>query len=784
VIERIGDYEVRQEIGSGGQATVYRGRAPDGSEVAIKLVVAISDRQLKRFEREAEALARLRHPHLVAVRDVGTHRGTPYLVLDYVRGESLEDRLTRRGPLPPRRAAALTRDLADALNHAHSESLLHRDVKPDNVLLDASEAAYLTDFGLVKDLDPDGSKSRLSRTGTFLGTPGYAAPEQAGGAASSLGPATDVYGLGATLYAMLTGRPPHEGESLLEVAHKTLEEPPVPPSRLSAGIDPELERICLRCLAKAPSERFPSAGALVHALEVFLAREPAAPRRASRATILATTALIGGGSALAAWVLTTSVVAPAATARVEPEPPPPTSPASPPSPRVVTTDAPPPAPDPQATLHAYARLCEDAQGYLRAGDHAAAEARAGEAIALETGLLDAHRVRASARFMQGDTAGAFADLEAARRADPNDPLTWNALATVHELTGSRSEALAALDRTLELDPDLPEALELRGRLRVAELRFRDALPDLSRALELRPGHLEARAARAEARFQLDDEEGAIEDADLVLQTDPGHAYAARTRGLAYLSLGQAELAVADLTLAIEGGRASASTYGNRASARSLLGDKRGALEDYERALELETGDNPNLVYNHALALQHLERHAEAIEAFSQAIELDPDLPMPWFGRGASRSRSGDTDGALEDYDQAVRVDPACAKAYLNRGAIKSDRGDREGALADYTAALEAKPDFKEAWFNRGILRNHMLDHRGAIEDHSQVIAIDPSYARAWVSRGVAKHRAGDLEGAIADYEHGIELLAGQPSKVAEARRWKEIAQRELAQQGE
>ncbi|MGE0706611.1 MAG: WD40 repeat domain-containing serine/threonine protein kinase [Planctomycetota bacterium] len=275
--QRLARYVLLQELGRGGMGVVHRAYDPQlRREVAIKQLIprpgedaAVIEARVRRFELEGRAGARLRHPHIVAVHEIGVHQGRPYLVMDMVRGQSL-DELLEREEVPQRRVAELLRDVADALGHAHAQGIVHRDVKPQNVLVDAQGRALLTDFGLARDLELG---SGLSQTGQVLGTPLFLSPEQAAGKPQLTSPRSDVFALGGVLYYALTGEPPFLADTLLTLVKMISDDDPQPPRELSPQVSRDLETIVLKCLEKEPERRYADGAAVARELERYLSGE-------------------------------------------------------------------------------------------------------------------------------------------------------------------------------------------------------------------------------------------------------------------------------------------------------------------------------------------------------------------------------------------------------------------------------------------------------------------------------------------------------------------------------
>src|SRR6266446_207886 len=279
LLGELGDYELLEEVGRGGQGVVFRARQKSLNRTVALKVISLgqwaSEAHLKRFRREAKAAASLDHPSIVPIYEVGERDGSCYFSMKFVEGGQL-DEVVRRKPMSIRQAVELIAKVARTVHYAHERGILHRDIKPGNILLDKKGEPHLTDFGLARLIEQE---STVTNSFDVLGTPSYMSPEQAAGRTKEVSAAADVYSLGAVFYQMLTGEPPFAGGTTYETIRLVLESEPRNPRTRNPKVDVDLATICLKCLEKDPARRYESAAALVDDIERWLRHEPIRARR-------------------------------------------------------------------------------------------------------------------------------------------------------------------------------------------------------------------------------------------------------------------------------------------------------------------------------------------------------------------------------------------------------------------------------------------------------------------------------------------------------------------------
>jgi tetratricopeptide (TPR) repeat protein/predicted Ser/Thr protein kinase len=733
-IQTIGGYQVLRELGRGAMGVVLLVER-SGWRYALKLIQTFGGRldpdDLARFAREAKALAVMKHPNIVELVDAGSDGGGPFIVLELVDGEPLDERISRDGPLDEPEAIEIVRHLAAAMEYAHSQGILHRDLKPANVLLTRWGDPKITDFGLAKIL---GSQERLTRTGDLLGSPVFMAPEQATGNVHEIGPQTDVYGLGATLYSILTGHPPINASTVTEALLAVIENPPMSPSRLRPGLDPRLEQICLRCLAKSSADRFPSAAALADALDE-LSRPASRPRRLSAPT-LGLAVLVGGALFSAGIFLAT---------RLGSETPPPTD--SPVETAQQSTDG---------------EWLKDVLQARAKGDHDQARQHLESVTRRHPDLAQAWYELALTRRVLNDLQGALAAHDRAVEIDPGKPLHWSVRASVKHALGRPKDAIADCDRALALDAKCVNALINRGAARHVLSDMAGALSDCSRAIELEPENAEPLHNRAVIRSARGDMEGARQDLSRVVELDPNNLEARLLRASVLSQLGRGPEAAAELERIVELDPNALEAWRVLSQFRMRAGDRVGAYQALTQALRIQETD-PQLWL--ARASTGASNPAKDI---ARALALEPDNLAAMNARAALRSRQGRVEEAHEDLERVLKLDSKNAEAYALRSRLMF-RENQRAAVIDARHAVSLAPRALGYALHLGALLRACRRPSDALAAITQAEAAFPGNARVLGMRGLILADLGKAEDAAAALRRAI---ARGPESI-EAPDWRE-----------
>ena len=790
-------YQFLEQLGEGGVAQVFR--AVDrklGRTVAVKVLkgsAQASDVARKRFFREAQVMAGLSHPNVVTVYDAGEENGRTYIAMELVEGQPM----SRVFEDPARTLDERLRLLADAsagVAAAHAAGIVHRDLKPANILVTTGGTPKVGDFGLAHIM---GSETGLTRSGVTIGTPLYMAPEQVEGHPDAITPRTDVYALGAMLYEVLTGRPPHLGDTVMELYGKIVHDDPVPPHGVDPKTPSDLETVALKALEKDPARRYADArefaeevrrfregepiqakplGALSRALRKF--RRRPALRAAVAVTALAIVLALGG-FAVQRHRLKQQVeelVRRAEAARAE---------GSFARARDLFGEAKTLSPGHAAAEAGFLEMAAKAGASERREAEALrhlgtlwamiAERKRelrllkipadqayrdlDDAVKKVTAYIDewpespqGYYVRARGRFYLGELEAAEEDIQLSLRKRPDFRPAWTLLGIVKVglyeslLAGTQYEFLA---RAAKLNPILDAALaafdkgpaagserEELERWGLVWVREDEVLSVMARALRTYYGDRAGEAARK-----------LVEDALSKYRAEE-YAYLKAS----FIPAGEErDKWYQQAVLWAPGYDRAWSAMGSEKLARK---DDGGALSALHRAVEVGR-TNGQAYQNRATARLRLGYPKGALEDSTRAIELSRRPVYALIGRSKAHMALGDPAAALRDCERAVELEPENAEVYLYRSVPRAKLGDLPGALKDCDAALERREDFADAYSQRGALKLDLGDLAGAIRDCDRALTLTDGNPGAYRTRGTARARQGKYAEALPDYDRAI-----------------------------
>jgi serine/threonine-protein kinase len=743
---RVGPYAIQRRIGSGGMGVVYLAtRAQDYEQrVAVKLIRhgLHSEEVLRRFQDERQALAALSHPHIARLLDGGSLDGQPYLVMEYIEGQPI-DQYCRDHRLTLPQRLELFRTVCAAVEHAHQNLVLHRDLKPANILVAVDGSPKLLDFGIAKLLNPEarGRTVDVTRTGGLPLTPEYASPEQIHGG-TMLTTASDVYALGVVLFELLTEHRPHEaaGQAVYELARRVCEDDPPPLRRWRPDVPRDVEVICLKCLHKGPGGRYRSAADLADDLERWQRGEPIRARRVGRLEravkwVRRQPALAGAVAAVALVVVLGSVAA----------------------------------------------VSWQQQRQRDRERAAAARAQA------EVGLTHAVELRQNYRFADADEM-----LKQVRG--------WARQAADRELDEKLDRAEADLKMARDLDRVRLEAAALvegkwdprRVRAQYPDVLARHGLDVLEGDLDHLAQTIRASAVRESIVAALDDWARAETDRPrkrrllrLANRADePGPWRRAVRQALAQRDAKR-------LRQLVSATGEDKPTPGVVLLLADAFGNNSEEPTAMLRRMQLEQPRDFWVSFALGNRLGQQKKHQEAAECYLVTVALRPDSAVTHYGLGLALYGKGKVDQAIPCFKRAIAVGPKYAPAHNNLGIALHAKGDVEGGIASYRKAIAFEPKFALAHYNLGVAlhdkrkvdeaiecfkRAIAIDPRyapahnnlgNALKDKSKLdeaitcyhraIAIDPKYAKAHLSLGVALHLKGKVDDAIAFYQKAIDL---------------------------
>lgn len=680
--QTLGGYRVVSQIGQGGMATIYKAYQPSLDRyVALKVLPSYLSEQddafTKRFEREARSIAKLRHPNILMVHDSGEHQDIRYIVMEYVDAGTFKDNLSNQPGFA--QAAPLISQVASALDYAHDQGVIHRDVKPSNILLPKPDWALLTDFGLATMV----GGSFLTQSGMTVGTPAYISPEQ--GRGEKVGKESDIYSLGVILYELATGSVPFTAETPMAVVIKHILEPLPLPSSKNPNISEQVERIILKAMAKEPENRFSSAGEMAEALNGFLRAAESFP------TVIQTPAVISSATpepstTVGEHAYQESQTQAGVTISQEPGPPveegksQPVAAKKPPAKRWSIF----------AALGGLLVVAAVAAALLLTGVFSDDKIDLG-AKPQATRTVEQIRADANAYLTSDDFEAAIDELGTALEQDPSNSDIYMEIAKAYIGNGDFDLADNAIQRALEINPDEFWLQEMAGWLYHEMGNFEKAIVYFENAIDMGGEEAPAMQGIASAYQEMGQPEKAIEILQNSLtvsgDSDPtAYEYV----GLQFLEMGEYELAEETFRSALEIDPTLSSSWQNLADVYLWQDDIQGAIAVMQQGIEA----NPNsseLFEGLGWLYRDAGEYENAIAAFEKVIELDPNRSMAYSGLAEFYFEIDQTEKAFTTLEEALEKFPDQAPLHEAMGRLYQDSGNNLDAIPYFKTAIDLDP---------------------------------------------------------------------------------------------
>jgi len=734
----LGDFEMLGLIGTGGMGAVFLAKQISlDREVALKVISDISGthkRSLERFKREAKALAKVSHPNIVSIYEIGGQEPYSYIAMEFIKGVSLDKILSSiRKASPDVKASAIMRkcleaqapidthrhvnnqntngaaidtdyivqissliiSIASALEYAHSIGILHRDVKPSNILITANGTVKIVDFGLAKSRNQE----NITITGEFFGTPSYVSPEQIQ-KPDTVDCRSDVFSLAATYYECLTLHPPFGGDTVNETLVQVISRDAVPPKKYCPRLSADFNTVLLHALEKFPDDRYQTAGDFATDIRNILEFKPITAKRPS---ITRRTYKALRRNPLKLLIIGISLL-------------------------LITL------------------------GYFTLSNYVRESKKFAARKQYEIALT---------KMSNKNFAAALTYLSQATKISPSFAEAYFSIGDCYHALEQDQKAIEAYKLAIEINPDDSRAHNNLGRTYLRLGRNEDAIQPLKEAIRIDPDYAIAYVNLGTAYHNLDRYQKAIQTYNMAINLRPNYANAYSNRGLAYLKKTDYDHAIEDCNKAIELSPNLAEPYNNRGQAYIELGLYDLAVKDFDRAI----AKNPALPFvysNRGLAFCYKGNYDRAIEDSNKAIELDPNLAVAYVNRGLVYIETASYDHAMRDFDRAIANNPALPIAYSNRGFVYFHKGYYDSAIKDCNKAIELNPNLAAAYINRGLAYFGKKEHDLAIKEFNKAIAINPALSKAYNNLGLAYANKGDFDSAIKEYDKAIELSPNQP----------------------